>query len=288
MPAPSLTLTTYDSAAAFRDRAEPFLMGQEAANNLMLGLTHTLITAPQQFPATPYLATVEHDGDVVAAYLRTPPYNLLLSTTDMPAALDLVAERLHAAGSALPGVTGPAALSHVFAGLWQRQTGAHFRLARSTRAFALRQVRPVTGVAGAIRRASHDQRTLLLHWMTAFSHDIGEEAAPDRLAPAVDARLEQELGGFWLWEVAGEPVSMVGATGLTPNGVRIAPVYTPPEHRRRGYASAATAAVSQHLLDAGRTFCFLFTDLANPTANHIYQEIGYEPVCDVESYEFRL
>jgi predicted GNAT family acetyltransferase len=74
--------------------------------------------------------------------------------------------------------------------------------------------------------------------------------------------------------------------GPTPHGMRIGPVYTPPEHRRQGYASAATSAVSQHLLDGGRRFCFLYTDLANPTSNHIYQEIGFQSVCDVEVYRF--
>jgi predicted GNAT family acetyltransferase len=66
--------------------------------------------------------------------------------------------------------------------------------------------------------------------------------------------------------------------------VRIGPVYTPPEARNRGYASALVAAISQAQLDAGRRFCFLFTDLANPTANHIYQAIGYEPVRDVDMW----
>ena len=63
-------------------------------------------------------------------------------------------------------------------------------------------------------------------------------------------------------------------------------MYTPPEFRGRGYASACVAAASQAQLDAGRRFCFLFTDLANATSNHIYQEIGYEPVRDVEVYRF--
>jgi len=55
-------------------------------------------------------------------------------------------------------------------------------------------------------------------------------------------------------------------------------VYTPPAYRRRGYASACGAALSQLILDAGRRFCFLYTDLANPTSNQIYQQIGYEHV----------
>ena len=69
--------------------------------------------------------------------------------------------------------------------------------------------------------------------------------------------------------------------GRTPHGIRIGAVYTPPVLRGRGYASACVAAASQSQLDAGRTRCFLLTDLANPTANHIYQAIGYRPVRDI-------
>ena len=78
----------------------------------------------------------------------------------------------------------------------------------------------------------------------------------------------------------------IGWGGQTPNGVRIGPVYTPPELRRRGYASALTASVSARMLAAGRRFCFLYTDLENQTANRIYGDIGYEPVCDSVDYAF--
>ena len=46
------------------------------------------------------------------------------------------------------------------------------------------------------------------------------------------------------------------------------------------------AAASQVQLYAGRQFCFLYTDLANPTSNHIYAEIGYEPIRDVNVISF--
>ena len=68
--------------------------------------------------------------------------------------------------------------------------------------------------------------------------------------------------------------------------LRVGPVYTPPERRRRGFGSAVTAAVSERQLAAGRSFCFLYTDLANPTSNRIYMDIGYEPVCDSVDYDF--
>lgn len=84
----------------------------------------------------------------------------------------------------------------------------------------------------------------------------------------------------------GGPASVAATGGPTPNGIRIGPVYTPPDRRRRGYASALTAATSQAELDKGRRFIFLFTDLANPTSNKIYRAIGYEPVIDIDQVSF--
>jgi len=70
---------------------------------------------------------------------------------------------------------------------------------------------------------------------------------------------------------------MAGFAGPTPNGIRVAWVYTPPENRGKGFAGACVAALSQKLLDDGRTFCFLY---------HVYQTIGYEPVTDATVYSF--
>jgi predicted GNAT family acetyltransferase len=60
---------------------------------------------------------------------------------------------------------------------------------------------------------------------------------------------------------------------------RIGPVYTPPEYRGHGYGSAVTAAATAAVLAAGAV-PVLYTDLANPTSNKIYQAIGYRAVAD--------
>jgi predicted GNAT family acetyltransferase len=104
----------------------------------------------------------------------------------------------------------------------------------------------------------------------------------------VDRRLESSRGGFALWDDADATVSLSGFGGETPTGVRIGPVYTPPALRRRGYASALVAELSRRLLDSGRAYCFLYTDLANPTSNRIYQDVGYERVCDSAAYVFEV
>jgi predicted GNAT family acetyltransferase len=115
--------------------------------------------------------------------------------------------------------------------------------------------------------------------------DAFGEVDPAEVAADVDRWLARRGRTLFLWE-DGEPMSLCGVGGETPNGIRIGPVYTPPAFRTRGYASALVAAVSQTELDAGRRFCFLFTDQANPTANHIYQAIGYEPIRDVDAYRY--
>ena len=93
-------------------------------------------------------------------------------------------------------------------------------------------------------------------------------------------------GAWFLWLDGVQPVSMALRTRPTRRGCAVGGVYTPPELRRKGYASACVAALSQHLLDQGYQFCTLFTDLANPTSNRIYLQIGYQPVCDFDKYKF--
>jgi predicted GNAT family acetyltransferase len=130
--------------------------------------------------------------------------------------------------------------------------------------------------------ATLDDRDLVLQWWIAFAEEVLHEGGPGR--ENAEAMVEQRLAapgrGFLLWEDGGDVVSLAGWGGATPNGIRIGPVYTPPDLRGHGYATALTAELSQRLLDGdlfdgGRRFCFLYTDLANPTSNGIYERIGY-------------
>jgi uncharacterized protein len=103
----------------------------------------------------------------------------------------------------------------------------------------------------------------------------------------LESRFGIESAGFWFWRDGGRPVSLAGFSGPTPTGIRIGPVYTPPGLRRRGYATTLVADLSAWLLERGHRACFLYTDLANPTSNRIYVEIGYERVCDAMEFVFR-
>ncbi|MFE3618143.1 GNAT family N-acetyltransferase, partial [Streptomyces anulatus] len=81
----------------------------------------------------------------------------------------------------------------------------------------------------------------------------------------------------------GQPVTLVARQAAVLGWARTGPVYTPPRFRGNGFASALTATVAGRIRAEGADAC-LFTDLANPTSNKIYQRIGFEPVRDFVHY----
>jgi predicted GNAT family acetyltransferase len=284
---PELRIRRLEDAKRFQERAEPFLLEREAENNLMLGIPREVARDPADSPANAFFAVVERDGRIVGAALRTPPLNVVLSFGMPLAVTPLLAREVRSTYGTLPGVLATPRVAQAFARQWTRLTGQGHRPGMSQRIYRLARVIPVTGVQGRLRHAGEGDRELLRAWLIAFQR----EALPDQpldedaVARNVDSRFGSGERGIVLW-CNPEPVSMAGFGGMTPNGVRIGAVYTPPEHRRRGYASACVAALSQLLLGRGRRYCFLFTDLANPTSNRIYRQIGYEPVSDVQEMRF--
>lgn len=285
-----MKLHRYASANEFYPRAKTYLLEREAQHNIIIGICTMHMLHPETIREQPYFALVEHEsGQILTCAVMTPPFNLTIGHTWNPEALTLLADDVFAFSPTISGVAAVKETSRLFANLWSAKTGTKATRSLAMRAYQLNKVIPIKGIAGYMRRAVEADRALLSRWITAF----GEEALPDSPPPDLDRLMDmylrdgvEDVRGYYIWEVDGLPVAMAGYTGPTPNGMRINAVYTPPELRRRGYASALVAALSQYLLDSGRRFCFLFTDLSNPTSNKIYQEIGYHAVCDVDEYKF--
>ena len=284
----AMRLVRFDDASVFLDRVGAYLAEREAEHNLLFGILDALILDPKIFDGPPYLAAVLDADRVLAVALRTPPRNLVLSEIDDHAAVDAIVADVVALGDPIPGVVGPVEVARRFAELFSSMAGRPHRPQMAERAFRLSRVTPPPPVAGAMRLADRRDFDLLVEWYRAFvAEALPEEVlAPHEAEKAVTRWIDHGYRRNYLWEVDGEVVSWTGVGGRTPNGIRVGPVYTPPEHRGRGYASALVAAASQAQLDEGLAFCFLFTDLANPTSNHIYQAIGYEPVTDIDVYVF--
>jgi len=273
------------SAAAFLAAAEGDLLVREAENSLILGIAYRLRDGGSLPDAPPLFAHVESEGRLRAAAVRTPPHRLVLAAHPADrSALVSLAEGLHAAGAVLPGAQGTVDAVGGFADRWSSLTGAEVTAGANLQLYRLRETPPWPRATGALRCAERWDVDLLSDWAAAFA----SEAVPHN--PARDMRrfIESLIASaaLFVWDDDG-PVSMAASTRPTPNGISLNLVYTPPPHRRRGYASACVAALSRRMLASGRDFCTLFADLANPTSNRIYTSIGYRVVESFREVTFR-
>jgi predicted GNAT family acetyltransferase len=280
-----MRLEAHPDAGAFLAEAAPVIAADEARHNLIYGICSTVLEIPSVYEEAHFWTV--HDDGIVAAALMTPPFNVVVARPLAPEALPYLARALREQAVALPGVTGAIPEADLFAAAWEEAAGAARRVQMRQGIYAARSASVPEGVPGAWREAGHADRELALAWLRAFEAEAmhGSAARPDH-AEWFDRRLGSTTAGLSLWEHDSQVVSMCGYGGPTPHGIRIGPVYTPPELRRRGYASALVAQVTQHLLDGGRDYCFLYTDLANPTSNRIYMSVGYELVCESAEYSF--
>ncbi len=266
---------------AFAARATAWLMQAEVEHNLLLSIIQQLKVNPHHFGA-PYLATIESDQQVLGCAFRTPPYKLGL--TRMPhGAIATLVNDVAEMFEELPAVMGPAVQVRAFAEAWAAGRGLTARQGMHHRIYELREVTPPPRMpTGGMRLAAKRDAQLLAQWLQEFGREARVSTA--NTDAFVDGHITNKT--MFLWEDEGEPRTSAVYAGMTPHGVRVGFVYTPPEFRRRGYASACVASASQRALDNGIAFCCLYADLSNPTSNDIYQRIGYKPVCDVMDYEF--
>jgi predicted GNAT family acetyltransferase len=277
----AFVLEPYDDAGAVLERAERFLASDPVQHNLVLTLLRGRVANPEPGRYWVVAGGGEPGHSGVAGVVLQSPLDFHATLTPMPAGAAVAAARAIAAGGAdLPGVLGDAATAARFAGAWTEHRRSAATPVWGQRIYEL-AAPPIVpgGVPGGLRRAAPADRDLVLAWNDAFSVEIGDCLVRPEL---VDRRLA--AGHLWLWEQDG-PVSLAGHAPPAAGVVRIGPVYTPPDHRRRGYAAACVAAVSGAHLVAGAR-CILYADLANPVSNSVYRRIGYRAVAEILRYRF--
>jgi predicted GNAT family acetyltransferase len=274
-------ITRHTDPAAYERLVAPLLLRDEPRYNLELALTMRAAAGERWGGTEPLLLTYgDGPGDPDGmALLTAPPHNLLIAAWPGDKATGL-AEYVVSQGIQVPGVMGAPAAAAAFADRYAARTGITQTPGHSQGVYVLTTVVPPRPATGSLRLATMRDRDVVVGWWDAFAVEAGL-----RPSPPEDPEARIADGMQWLWDDGG-PVCLVGCGGFTPHGARIGPVYTPPGRRGRGYASAATAAVSAELLGRGLRHTFLYTDLHNPTSNKIYRAIGYEHVADVQEIRF--
>ncbi len=273
---------------AFREQVDNFLLREEVLNNIIIGITSRLMNG-EKFDDL-FLGYVEDDvHNIVAVTMSTAPQRLvLLSQVLNKDAISHLVSAYAQAENPLKSVEGSSEDSVQFAELWQQQNGQSFYTLMELGFYQLDAVIMPINISGQARMATQDDFEMLVEWLICFSNDTGlgglaKEQAEKNIRRKLDYPI---LGGIRIWMNNNEPVSMASATRETPNGGNISLVYTPDKFRGRGYASAVTASVSQDILSEGKQFCFLTTDMSNPTSNKIYKAIGYQYVGNKQRINF--
>jgi ribosomal protein S18 acetylase RimI-like enzyme len=239
--------------------------------------------AGRAWDGAPVFGWFEDGGGVSGAVLMTPPFELLLAVVPDGAA-EALAAALREHGVAVPGVNGEPGLVARFAAAWTDGTALPARPSMRQGLYRLGTLAPPDPPPpGRARVAAPGDRQLAMGFIDAFQAEAGAHGTD----PAEWFGSTQPDGRVWLWEDAGGSVTaMAGRTATSAGVARIAPVYTPPEHRRRGYGAAVTAACSADALARGAGHVVLFADRANATSNRVYQRIGFERIAEREVVRF--
>jgi predicted GNAT family acetyltransferase len=277
--------TEYQNPESFLDATQRALEENEVLYGLMLGISKRLLKNPLHYGTQPLLSTITSENKLHLIALMTPPYKLqIISLSPDPApAITLLASNLHKNGWAVPGVMAEETIAKQFEQEWNQLTTGQSEDGLRLRIHELRAVNTLDHPRGHLRQTTMDDLERVARWCNAFYIDCPDGSRPKQQAE--NAKRIVEEGSLYFWEDP-LPVSMAAFARPTIRGTTIGYVYTPPEFRRKGYASAIVATLSKQAMESGKEYCTLYTDLSNPTSNSIYKKIGYRGIEDVLNIRF--
>ena len=282
-----IEIRPHNHASELISLSGPYLEQNECENNLPIGLAYRLAEDPYYYTSElPVLLSILEQGQVVGVAVMTPPKRIILSRidTDIQAAAIHLVRHLREINRQIPGVVGPAVEAQAFADGWvEGVLGISVRLSKQMRVFEARTVADLPLSPGEMRFARLDDHPLMAQWIIGLSEAIGEPVSLDNAESRAEKLINDQQ--LYVWDNEG-PVSIAGVSRPMRNGTTIGIVYTPPEHRGKGYATSCVLLLTKKLLSDGYSFSSLYTDLSNPTSNSIYTKIGYVPIGDALELDF--
>lgn len=218
----------------------------------------------------------DDEGEFVVAAVQSPPHNLVLSKAKS-LEIDPLAETLMKNKFNFPGIVGPSDVTGLFTEKWAALTHQSTVESMDQIIYMLkgRELLMPT-VEGEMRFAGKEDVKQISEWIGAFSKSALPKAEQISTKDA-KAQAEElaESGRLAFWTVKGKPVAQASFSG-TDKVARINRVYTAPDHRGHGYASAVVANLTKLQLEKGKKMSCLYADARNTKANSIYRKIGYE------------
>ena len=236
-------------------------------------------------PADWLMATVSDEKGICLTAVMTPPKEMTLYATNNENDIKAISCLIEGLGDTpIPSIMAEKQLVEMFSAEYSQKHNKHATVTMNQRIYELTKVNPAIPKA-KLRLAIGRDMSFLPYWDSAyFSEAINR---PNIIGKAPEEYMDIiRSGNVYIMEEQGVPVAMARISRELETVCYISYAFTPPYFRRRGYQTACTAALSQIGLDRGFSKIVLFTDLANATANNIYQAIGYSPICDSLQVKF--
>lgn len=273
-----MSIQEFQTPQEFLSCTGDFLLSQEDVNGLPLGIALSLAATPVE---EPLLAAVTKGNQVRLVLVMNTDYLVLAGTEEWPREIAAAAVYLKKQGRHLAGVVGPRETALLFARMWQPYPP--FQVEMEQRIYRLETVSPLPLSPGRMRLATEADTNLVSLWIEEFCQEALKGISREQAAAMAEKGIANS--SIYLWQ-HGQAVSMVKKARPTVNGIALNLVYTPQEQRKKGYATSCVASLCRLLLADKYKFCCLYTDLANPTSNKIYMDIGFVPVADSLSIRF--
>ncbi|MGZ9771078.1 Acetyltransferase [Bacillus cereus] len=268
-----IQLHVCEEILTFKEEVIPFLEKHEQENNLILGVLQMV-----QEPI--FMGVAKQEEEIAVVFLQTEEKKqIIVATSEITEeAIVELAKKLTKVYPDVPGLIGNKKivqkLAQEIAVLENKKTN----VAMEQGIYELKQVKKKWNGDGIFREVSSDELTLIEQWIYQFCEDVNLPTTKEEAKQTAHTLITNRR--LFALEVDGELVSVAAKTRPTTNNITVNFVYTPKEARNKGYASSCVAALSQRMLDEGYKTTTLYTDLANPTSNKIYQEIGYEQIAE--------
>ncbi len=294
-----MKITKYENINAYAENVLPILCENEIQNNIFIGCINSALKGGDTTNWT-YL-TVDDDAvwsdkkkKIKIIALRTPPMSLNLYAPDniiAPEAVKTIVEYIRTINQnennicKINGVISESRLADMFLSY----IGLDVKYRSDMTIQVMRKLNDVKTVDGTLRLFCEKDLEYLPRWICGFRDDCN--LTEDYNEEEVRNQLKDSLGWMlqYIWEIEGVPVSMARMKRKCEHGMHIGPVYTPPEHRNRGYSTACVKALCEIAMKMENTeYCSLFADILNPISNRVYHKLGFCDVCNYSDIKFMI
>lgn len=185
----------------------------------------------------------------------------------------------------LRAISGRTKFVKYFAEQYSKMLGVSYELGLGMEAYECPKIIKPKGVQGKLIKAELKHTDVVADFCVGFVYwCFGVTVTKESQIPA--AREMIESGNLFLWEVNGEICSMANIAHRSKRHARLNNVYTPPEQRKKGYASAIVAELCSKVNDEG-LIPMLYADVKNPDSNKVYKGVGFKERGRIARFDFK-